>query len=249
MGKHILKGYIGDIFFEFLLQDGPADCAYFLPGFPSSNKYTELMKFLYQKGFHVFTIRYGGSYQSRGKFLEKNPVSELVDFFDELTKGKITSLWDLKEFSFEPKNHLLFASSFGGAIACGVAAKSNIFDKAILFAPVWNFSEHNTTYQEQDLQHLTQFTKRAFQNCYRFEFKDIQSELEKFEEIKPSFYISRIKIPFLVFHGKKDYVVNIRHSERMQKELDITLVKHEGGHGPKIELLENYWETFSKFIN
>ncbi|NMB66517.1 hypothetical protein GYA25_00435 [Candidatus Woesearchaeota archaeon] len=42
---NILKAYYGNIFFEFLTHNEPADAILILPGFPSSNKEDDLMKF------------------------------------------------------------------------------------------------------------------------------------------------------------------------------------------------------------
>lgn len=249
MKKHILKAYFGDIFFEFILQDKDADLVCYLPGFPSSNVYNSLMYFLYEKGFHVFTIRYRGSYQSKGTFLDKNIIEDLKGFINHLKKGKVTSLWDLKKFTFKVKNKYLFASSFGGAIACGLAVNSNYFDKMVLFAPVWDFSKHNKKFSEQDLQHLIQFVKRAYQNCYRFSFDNIEKELEQIKEIQIKNYLDKLNLPIFVFHGTNDNTVSIKHtSEILKIKKNIKLIKHKLGHGPKTELLEMYEKDFDTFL-
>ena len=249
MAQYILKAYYGDLFFEFMLQDKKADFICFLPGFPSSNNYDSLMRFLHQNGFHVFTIRYRGSYQSRGKFLEKNVVEDLKEFLKHVKKGKVTSLWDLKEFRFQVHKKYLFARSVGGAVACGLAAITNFFDKMVLFAPVWDFSKHNKQYPEQDIQHLTTFVKRGFQNCYRIEFDDLEEETVKIKEMRPEQYLPKLKLPILVFHAANDNTVSIKHTlAMMKKKANIQLVKHELGHGPKTELLEKYEKEFDRFM-
>lgn len=249
MTKHILKGYYEDIFFEFLLQDSEADAIFFLPGFPSSNNYNELMYYLYQKGFHVFTIRYRGSYQSNGMFLEKDPVEDMTLFIENIKKGKVISLWDNQEFTFKIKQKILSASSFGGAVAAGTLAKTNFFDKAIFFAPVWDFSEHNVLYPEQDLIHLTQFTKRAFKNCYRLVCDNITEKIAEYTSMSKSNYINKIDTPILVFHGTKDNTVRIEHTLKVCSEnKNIKLIKHPYGHGPKKELLEEFKSEVDSFL-
>jgi len=249
MRKYTLKAYYGDIFFEFLVQDKSADCICFLPGFPSGNNYNELMYYLYGKGYHVFTIRYKGSYQSKGKFLDTNIVDDLIEFIEHLKKGIAISLWDLKEIHFKINNRYLFASSFGGAIACGLVSKIDFFNKMVLFAPVWDFSKHNKEFLEQDLQHLTIFTQRAYQNCYRFDFDDIQKELERFDEIKTRNYINKLNCPILVFHAINDQTVSINHSLNIAKlKPNIKIIKHNLGHGAKVELLRMFETEFDKFI-
>lgn len=249
MKKPILKGYYEDIFYEFLLQDNEAHAIYFLPGFPSANNYDDLMRYLYDQGFHVFTIRYRGSYQSKGTFLEKDPVIDLLNFIEHAKKGKTISLWDGQEFSFQTKQNILSASSFGGAVAAGTLAQTTFFDKAIFFAPVWDFSEHNKIYPEQDLQHLTQFTKKAFQNCYRFTFDDIQKEIEKYPSMSKNNFLKKINTPILVFHGLQDNTVRIEHTKNAcEQNTNITCLEHPFGHGPKKELLEKYAKQVNSFL-
>lgn len=249
MQKHILKAYYGDIFFEFLLRDKASDAVFFLPGFPSSNKYDELMWYLHDRGFHVFTIRYRGSYQSKGEFLETDPVEDMLAFIQQIKKGTVVSLWDNKEFSFDIKRRILSASSYGGAVAAGTIAQTAYFNKAIFFAPVWDFAEHNMTYDEQDLAHLTQFTKRAFKNCYRLNCENIKMKIAEYPLMSKENYINDIDIPVLVFHGSKDKTVRIEHTKAIcQQNQNIYLLEHSHGHGLKKELLEDYKPKVEAFL-
>lgn len=70
MEKPILKAYYGDIFFEFIVHDKPAEAILYLEGFPSSGSHEQEIGFLYKKGYNVFVPHYKGTYQSRGRFLE-----------------------------------------------------------------------------------------------------------------------------------------------------------------------------------
>ena len=101
MKKSLLKSYYGGIFFEFILQDRPADAVIILPGFPGRNDYNELIEVFFGRGYHVFVPRYKGAYQSTGNFLSKNPVDDLIMFTKNLDKGHAKSLWDASRQEFK----------------------------------------------------------------------------------------------------------------------------------------------------
>ena len=167
MKEPILKGYFSDIFFEFLVHKDKKNTIIILPGFPSSNVMDEKIYFLHKKGFNVFIPRYKGTYQSKGEFLKSNPIIDLSNFVTELKKGTAISLWDMRSIQFDTEQIFVFGESFGGSIACALAATSQDIKKAVIAAPVWDFKNHNKNHDEQDLRHLTTFIKKAFLNLYR----------------------------------------------------------------------------------
>jgi cephalosporin-C deacetylase-like acetyl esterase len=174
----------------------------------------------------------------------------LSDFIKELKKGKITNLWDLEDVSFKVKRLFLFGQSFSGAISCGLVAIEKCIDKLVLFSPVWDFNKHNKFGDEQDLGHLVPFVKRAYPNLYRFEFNSLVDAVSKYKEVSPSFYGERIKIPIMVLNDPKDKTVSIRHSESMSKIIEnLTLVKHDQGHGFNVKLLEDNWKKIKKYLD
>jgi len=245
----ILKTYIGDIFCEFIVQNKIADTIILLPGFPSSNKMDSEMKFLYKKGYNVFFPRFKGSFQSKGFFLEDNPVEELRIFANKLKKEKIINLWDMSKVSFKIDRLILFGQSFSGAIACGLVAKVKNFRKLVLFSPVWDFKKHNLLINEQDLNHLIPFVKRAYQNLYRIKFDNLVKEMSKFEEINDYFYVKKIKIPLLVLNDSSDKTVSIEHSRNMKEKLKrLKILEHNLGHGFNLKVLENCWNEIEKYL-
>ncbi len=251
MAKPILKAYRSKIFFEFLVhKSDSADAIIILPGFPSSNNEDKLMRFFYEKGFNVFYLRYRGSFQSKGYFLESNLVDDMIQCINQINKGKVVSLWGLEEKSFKNRDLILLTGSFGGAIACGIAAKSNhLISKIILLAPVWDFDKHNTTYEEQDLPHLLDFVKRAYQNLYRIKFNNLISQLHKFRELSPEYYLKKLDCPLLVFHDPEDKTVSIEHTKGIIKKIKKSkLIEHNLEHGPSEELIKRYWNEIEKFI-
>jgi esterase/lipase len=250
MKKPVLRAYYGGIFFEFVLQDRIADAVIILPGFPGRNDFNELIELFYDRGYHVFVPRYRGTFQSLGEFLSKSPVDDLIMFMRNLDKGFAKSLWDMKKLNFKVNKKILVSSSFGGAIACGLIAKCPGFSHLILAAPVWDFARHNEKGDEQDLIHLTEFVKRAYKNCYRFEFDDLAKRLSKFKELNPEFYFPKIKdFPILVLHDPNDKIVAFRHTKEMLGVLGkTTYIEHYLGHGLSASLLSAFWKDVDKFI-
>ncbi|GEM_PF-6533945 len=249
MVERIIKAYYGDIFYECMVHDKIADTIILLPGFPSSNKLDSEIKFLYQKGYNVFFPRFKGSFQSKGFFLQNNIVRELKSFVDELKKGKITNLWDLEEMSFQTRNLILFGQSFSGAISCGLVAIEKSFDKLVLFSPVWDFKTHNKFNNEQNLNSLIPFVKRAYANLYRIKFDNLVETVLKFKETRPAFYVKKIKIPLMVLNDPDDKTASIKHSENMKKLFkDLKIIKHHGGHGFNLKILENCWSEIGAYL-
>ncbi|MEK6892785.1 MAG: prolyl oligopeptidase family serine peptidase [Nanoarchaeota archaeon] len=250
MKKPLLRAYYGGIFFEFVLQDRTADAAIILPDFPGRNDFNELVELFFDRGYHVFVPRYRGTYQSSGEFLSKNPVDDLIMFTKNLDKGFAKSLWDMEKKVFKINKKILITGSFGGAIACGLAAKHQGFSHLILAAPVWDFARHNEKGDEQNLQHMTEYVKRAYKNCYRFEFDDLAKRLNKFKELNPEYYHAKLKdFPVLVFHDPNDKIVAFKHTKEMLSVLSkATYIEHYLGHGLSASLLSAFWAEVDKFI-
>ncbi len=250
MKKPVLKAYYGGIFFEFVLHERMADVVIILPDFPGRGEYREIMGVFYDKGYHVFVPRYRGTYQSKGSFLSKNPVDDLIFFVQHMKLGKSRSLWDKSWRTFKINKILVVASGFAGALACGFAAKSGMISHVILASPIWDYAKHNERGDEQDLDIMTSFVQRAYQNCYRFNFTDIIKKLNKFEELNPAFYLPKLqKLPLLVFHDPNDKLVAFWRTKEMIARLPrATLLEHYLGHGLPEELLRSYWKELDKFV-
>lgn len=251
MTKPILKAYYKDIFFEFLTHESPKDSIIILSGFPNSNNYKEEMNFLFEKGYNVFYPRYKGNYQSKGFFLDQNIVKEIHFFINELKKGKAKSLWDMKIKKFSSKKIIIFAGSFGGAIACGISALNKEISKLVLFAPVWDFNSYTKLNGSQNLNELTTFVKRAYKNLYRIKFTNFSKAISKSKECFSNIYLEKFrenKTKILVFHNPKDTSVPITHSLEMKKKYPFELIKHSQGHSWNIDLINKNWKKINKFI-
>jgi len=248
MKKPIYNAYFDDVYFNFMVHEDSRDTIILLAGFPSVTDKREEIKYFFEKGYNVFFPRYKGTLQSHGKFLDSNIVQDINNFINKIKEGKAIELWEMKEVNFQTKNIFIVAGSFGGSIALGLSAINPDIKKMILFAPVWDFKKQNELGDEEDDKQLIDYTKRAFQYLFRFDFDDFLEEISKVQEVFPDFYLPKIKIPLLVFHDPNDLVVNIRHSKAMQEKLNFQLIKHDTGHSGDIGLLENNWNNIESFL-
>lgn len=249
MKRPILKSYCGGIFFEFLVDEDKRDSIILLPGFPSSNIFDDKISYFYEKGFNVFVPRYLGSFQSEGKFLEKDPILDLNTFISFIKKGKTINLWDMKKISFQTGKIFLVGGSLGGSVALALSAQSKEVNGAILASPVFDFEKHNKKYREQDLDQMTAFVRRAFKNLYRYNFKSLTKKLLGYFSFIKKNYVKKLNIPILVFHDPSDKSISIEHSRKIKKELNnITLIETDTGHGLSSKLLEKYSSKIDEFL-
>jgi pimeloyl-ACP methyl ester carboxylesterase len=170
-------------------------------------------------------------------------------FMQHLDKGMVKSLWDNKKINFKVHKKILLAANFSGAIACGLAVKSKAFSHLILASPIWDYQKHNERFDEQNLQQMTEFAKRAYKNVYRINFPNIINRLAKFKELKPEYYVPLLTLPVLVLHDPNDTMVAFRHTKEMIAKLqNVTYLEHYLGHGLSDSLINAFWKEIDKFI-
>jgi len=242
----ILKtNFSNGVFGEFLLQSNKADVVILLSGFPSNNVYDDEMSFFHDAGFHVFFLRYPGMYQSKGVFIEDGLVSPLVKSIDEIRSGSITNLWDDKIVNFEYSRIHIITGSFGGAVALGIADRSDIAS-LVLFSPVLDFSLHNSLGDEQDLSHMDSFTRKAYANCIRMPVENIVPLLSSAKELSG---LPKIASNVLIFHDPSDTVVSVSKSESYVNSLTSGNINlGYKGHGLKLPLLLPFKKEIIDFL-
>jgi esterase/lipase len=243
------KAYYKDIYFEFVVHKGKRDSILILPGFPSYHNLKERMKFFYDKGYNVFFPRYKGSYQSKGYFLEENPLISLKKFVNSLMEGKAISLYDMKEFNFEVKELIVLGICFSGPFSLALSSLDSRINKLILFSPAWDFGFNQKINGSQSLNDTLSFVKRAYKNLYRIKFKDLKKKLNSFKELHYRFYGKNNSFYLLVFIDERD---PRNYSSKFKKDFldknNLKIIKHRKGHGLKLEIVENYWKEIENFL-
>ncbi len=243
---YILKTkFPNGIFGEFILQQKQADSIIILSGFPSNNIYDDLMKFLYDEGFHVFFLRYPGMYQSEGIFLEDGITEPLIEAIEEIKKGNVLNLWNNKNINFLSKEIHIMTGSFGGAVALNIAKQINI-EKMILFSPVLDFSKHNKDGDEQDLNHLDTFVRRAYTHCIRMPSNNITKILAELKELSG---MPKTKSNILIFHDPTDKVVSVHKITKYVESTPKTSINLDyKGHGLQYELIKPVSDKIMQFL-
>ncbi len=214
-------------------------------GMPSYPTKKELMFFLAEKGYWVFSPRYRGSWESDGSFLEKSPHLDVIDLIDSLSLEFI-DLWNKKKYQIRNPRIYLIGSSFGGP-AVILASKDKRVQKAIAFSPVIDWRVETKL---EPIDWLGEFTRIAFGNGYRFKQKDWE-KLKNGKFYNPIAAVKELdKNKIYIIHAKDDEVVYADTSIKFAKELDckITLLK-KGGHLSTSNLMKApFWKRVDDFL-
>jgi len=213
-----------------------------MPGYPAKK---ELMFFLAENGYWVFSPRYRGSWESGGLFLRKSPHLDVIDVIDSLSSG-FTDLWNNKKCKIKNPKVYLIGSSFGGP-AVILASVDKRVKKAVAFSPVTDWRVETKL---EPLDWLGKFTRVAFGNGYRFKQKD-------WEKLKNGTFYNPIdaakkldKNKLFIIHAEDDETVYSDTSVKFAKKLGckITLLK-KGGHLSTSNLMRAaFWKRVSKFL-
>ena len=198
------------------------------------------VQFWTSRGWCVAEVNYGGS-SSFGKEYRNRLNGEwgIVDSMDcrALVKSLIC-----KELVDKSKV-VIVGNSAGGLTALNALCGDKLFKAAICKYPVLDL-------------------KRMHFNTHRFEKDYLNSLIGNFNDNKDRFFdrspinkISQISLPVLIFHGKKDFVIDYRISVEFHKKLlsnDIyskIYLYPEEGHGFKnLKNRINYLNSSEKFL-
>lgn len=213
-----------------------------MPGYPAKK---ELMFFLAEKGYWVFSPRYRGSWESDGWFLARSPHLDVIDVINSLTSGFV-DLWNNKKHRIKNPKICLIGSSFGGP-AVILASKDKRVEKAVALSPVIDWRVETKL---EPIDWLGKFTRIAFGNGYRFKQKD-WNRLKSGVFYSPIAEVKKLdKNKIYIIHAKDDEVVYADTSVKFAKELDckITLLK-KGGHLSTSNLTKTaFWKRVSNFL-
>lgn len=237
----------GKIIAEFVSPIKKSDRVIILcGGMPSYPAKKDLMFFLAEKGYWVFSPRYRGSWESDGWFLERSPHLDIIDVIDMLSSGFV-DLWNNKKYRIENPKIYLIGSSFGGP-AVILASEDRRVKKAVAFSPVTDWKAETKL---EPIDRLGKFTRDAFGNGYRFKQKN-WDKLKSGTFYNPMAEIKKLnKNKIYIIHTKDDEVVYADTSVEFAKKLGckITLLK-KGGHLSTSNLMKaEFWNRINKFLS
>ncbi|MCF6276417.1 MAG: prolyl oligopeptidase family serine peptidase [Candidatus Magasanikbacteria bacterium] len=244
---HTLRAkFKNEIIAEFLPPKHNSDKIVILcDGLPTLPNKKKLLKFFSKKGFWVFHLRYRGTWESGGEFLQNSPEQDVLDIIDELPKG-FKDGWNGDKYKVNPKEVCVVGSSFGGATAL-MCARSDLVKKVVAFSPLVDWTEPS---EEEPLDKFVEQIKNSFYNAYRSTDKNWQKLLTgKF--FNPINHINEIDgKKVLVFHAKDDKIINFNPVQNFCKKIGATFIlKKKGGHFSLSKLMRfGFWWKVRKFL-
>ncbi len=200
------------------------------------------------RGWFVAEVNYGGSTGFGRNYRERlNNLWGVLDSADCIALVK-----SLEEEQFiDPSRIVISGNSAGGLTALNALYMTDIFRAAFCKYPVIDLN---------DMRLNTHRFERNYLNSLIGNFEDNK---KKYFERSPKNNLHKINKPILIFHGKKDSVINCRESIDFNKRLlernvysEVILFEEEG-HGFKniqnkktvLEITEKFLEYILSFKN
>jgi len=197
-------------------------------------------QFLASRGYAVLQPNYRGSPGYDWKF-PQNDMWAFRKMHDDVTDAVKTLL---TTGLIDAERVAIMGTSFGGYLAaCGAAFEPEMYRCAIAIAGVFDWERVLKEARSK------RFESAEFGILLR-NLGDPAAKQEEFDEISPLRHVSKIKIPFLVAHGKVDDVASISESRALIAELEKhnvpfdTLFVRGEGHG--MSRLKNQVELYSR---
>ncbi len=188
---HLKRARFGkDIIAEFLPPKKPSNKVMVLcDGLPTVPGNSGIVRYFADRGYWTFHMRYKGTWESGGKFLDHSPEQDVLELIKELPKGFI-SIWDGVEYKIEPSEVVVFGSSFGGTTAL-MASRSKLVDKVVALSPVINWRQEADESMEWEHQVIQdgyaqgyRYTKTDWDRLSRGEFFQPAATVDEFDPEK-----------------------------------------------------------------
>jgi len=172
------------------------------PGMPSNSSKHTLLKQLTKRGYVAVHLRYRGTWESSGVFLDHDPTKDVLDVIQSAQEG-FSDVWTGKEYAIQSKKTIVFGSSFGGAAAI-LSTQSNLVDKAIAISPVVDWTSPS---ESEPMDWLERVVQNGYPGAYRFSHSDWTrlSKGEFYQPVKSEHKIDSSKLT--IFHAMDDTVV------------------------------------------
>ena len=158
----------GDIVVEFLPpRRASKRVVIILDGLPTKPSKAKLINWFSKRGYWALHMRYRGTWESGGQFLDHEPSQDVFDLIDALPSG-FTDVWSGELFKTHPEKVFVVGSSFGGCTALMCALNDRV-DRVVSLAPVTDWTAP-TPGEPHD--YLEQVVQDGYGGCYRFTHDD-----------------------------------------------------------------------------
>jgi dipeptidyl aminopeptidase/acylaminoacyl peptidase len=217
-------------------------------GAPSLPPSKNVLPFLASQGYVAFGIRYRGTWESEGTFLQKAPTQDVLDVIDYLVKHKkITDAWSGEKIAIKIKHFDLFGGSFGGP-AVLLASKHKAVRKVVAMTPVVDFNKDG---EGETFEQFVQYATEVFGGVYRPKSHKDWDKLRGNKFYNPITMLDQIdEKKCFVIQTKDDDVCpadNLRNLVALKKI--AVYYKPKGGHLGVSSLQKKfYWNKVATFL-
>lgn len=215
-----------------------------MPGYPGSAG--KVLRVLAEHGYWAFALRYRGSWESGGLFLDKSPHEDVLAVVDGLEKG-FKDAWTEEVRRIEKPQVSVIGSSFGGPAAI-LAARDERVKKAVALSPVIDWVNQEGTVEPLDF--LARFMQEGFGEAYRAD-KSVWMKLASGTFYNPVRHVKSVNgKKLLIIHAKDDEVVPFVPAKEFADETGAYFVGlRRGGHLGFSSALKPYlWRRIAAFI-
>jgi dipeptidyl aminopeptidase/acylaminoacyl peptidase len=209
-----------------------------LAGNKDAQNKVDLAEELFKNGFLVLKFDFHGHGKSEGNFPDINLTQEIDD-----AKSAITALYSLKEV--DKKKLGLVGHSFGGAVAIMMAATDSRVKSAVSIAGVIDMVRPLKNYAgTQRVKKWKETDNIQVEPEYHLKYSFIE-DFNSYDLLK---YAKKIKIPFLVINGTKDYDVGMNQAKAIAKAAKAPLIAVNEDHDFGKESITAAVEWFNKTL-
>lgn len=234
--------FLGEIVAEFLPpKHQTRDVVILCDGMPSGGSQRQSIEWFSKKGFWTFHLRYRGTWESSGRFLDHAPEQDVLDVIAALPNG-FTDLWSHESFALQPAHVCVVGSSFGGTAAL-MASLHVVVQKVLAIAPVIDW----TVQADEPLDWLEQVIRQGYGGAYRFSSDDWR-RLSRGEFFQPQAVVNEFD-PKKIFiaHAMDDVVVPIGPTQAFVSQVGCEAQFYQtGGHHLRKKMMR--WPTTSQVL-
>ena len=232
--------FADDIVAEFWMPAKPSRKAIILcDGCPTVPAKREVGEFFAKKGYWVFHMRYRGSWESDGMFLEFSPEEDVLLVAEGLNAG-FMDIYDGIEYLLDIDDVTVIGASFGGAAAI-LSLKYPFISRAIALAPVidWKTTPKDTYVMEEGFGAAYRTHKDAWKRLATGKFYSPKTEAKLIDTTR-----------LFVVHAKDDSIVPIAPLMKfaVQKKFKPMVLK-TGGHLSARKVMQtDIWNQVNIFL-